>query len=57
MAIASVYGGDVGLGADGTATSTPAVAAIEPPSNHLAGSHREPIKRNSNPGDCFSLVF
>ncbi|CAN8264796.1 unnamed protein product [Cochlearia groenlandica] len=37
-----------GRGADGTATSTPAVAAIEPPSNHLAWSHQEPIKRNSN---------
>ncbi|CAA7022489.1 unnamed protein product [Microthlaspi erraticum] len=47
VAIASVYGGDVGLGPDGTATSTPAVAAIEPPSNHLAGSHHEPIKRNT----------
>uniref|UniRef100_A0A1J3J6Y3 Pseudo-response regulator 1 n=1 Tax=Noccaea caerulescens TaxID=107243 RepID=A0A1J3J6Y3_NOCCA len=54
VAIASVYGGDVGLGADGTATSTPTVAAIEPPSNHLAVSHREPIKRNSNPAQFSS---
>ncbi|KAG7538769.1 CCT domain [Arabidopsis suecica] len=48
-ATAPVHTGDGGLGADGTATSSLAVTAIEPPLDHLAGSHHEPMKRNSNP--------
>ncbi|ESQ31800.1 hypothetical protein EUTSA_v10003924mg [Eutrema salsugineum] len=51
VATAPVLAGDGGLGSDGTATSTP---AIEPPSSHLAGSHHEPVKRNSNPAQFFS---
>ncbi|CAH2044035.1 unnamed protein product [Thlaspi arvense] len=51
---APVHVGHGGLDADGTATSPPAVAAIEPPSNHLAGPHHEPTKRNSNPGQFSS---
>ncbi|KAL1215070.1 Two-component response regulator-like APRR1 [Cardamine amara subsp. amara] len=47
---APVHVGDGSLAADGTATSSPAVTAIEPPLDHLSGFHHEPVKRNSNPG-------
>ncbi|KAF8046897.1 hypothetical protein N665_3345s0002 [Sinapis alba] len=43
-------------GADGTATSAPpAVAIIEPPLNHLPGSHHEPRERNTNPAQFSSV--
>ncbi|KAF8089539.1 hypothetical protein N665_0502s0006 [Sinapis alba] len=48
VANGSVCAGDV---ADGTATSTPAVAIIEPPLNHLP----EPMKRNTNPAQFSSV--
>ncbi|KFK27896.1 timing of cab expression 1 [Arabis alpina] len=51
VATASVYGD---LGADGTATSTPTVAVIESPLNHVVGIHHEPMKRNSNPAQFSS---
>ncbi|VVB17611.1 unnamed protein product [Arabis nemorensis] len=51
VATASVYGD---LGADGTATSSPAAAAIESLLNHVGESHHEPMKRNSNPAQFSS---
>ncbi|CAH8389641.1 unnamed protein product [Eruca vesicaria subsp. sativa] len=52
VATGSVCAGD---GADGTATSTPAVAIIEPPLNHLPETHHESTKRNTNPGQFSSV--
>ncbi|KAG2263635.1 hypothetical protein Bca52824_070714 [Brassica carinata] len=52
VATGSVCAGD---GADGTATSTPAVAVIEPPLNHLPEPHHEPTKRNTNPAQFSSV--
>ncbi|XP_010443957.1 PREDICTED: two-component response regulator-like APRR1 [Camelina sativa] len=55
VAIAPVQAGDGGLGADGTATSSLAVTAIEPPLSHHVGSHHESMKRNSNPAQFSSV--
>ncbi|KAJ0236343.1 Two-component response regulator-like APRR1 [Hirschfeldia incana] len=44
-----------GNGADGTATSAPAVAIGEPPLNHLPGSHHESTKRDNNPAQFSSV--
>ncbi|KAJ4900317.1 Two-component response regulator-like APRR1 [Raphanus sativus] len=52
VATGSVCAGD---GADGTATSTPAVAVIEPPLNHLPEPHHEPTKRSTNPAQFSSV--
>ncbi|CAF2017955.1 BnaCnng43250D [Brassica napus] len=41
--------------ADGTATSTPPVAVIEPPLNHLPEPHHEPTKRKTNPAQFSSV--
>ncbi|XP_010547769.1 PREDICTED: two-component response regulator-like APRR1 isoform X2 [Tarenaya hassleriana] len=48
---ASDHAGDGCGAADGTVTSPPAVAAMEPPSTHPAGSHPyEPAERDTNEG-------
>ncbi|RID72357.1 hypothetical protein BRARA_C04252 [Brassica rapa] len=41
--------------ANGTATSTPPVAVIEPPLNHLPEPHHETTKRNTNPAQFSSV--
>ncbi|KAJ0248788.1 Two-component response regulator-like APRR1 [Hirschfeldia incana] len=52
VATGSVCAGD---GADGTATSSPAVAVIEPPLNNLPEPHHEHTKRNTNPAQFSSV--